>query len=141
MLYFKNFKNDTTWTEISYDEALHTLLGTYKDNKETRSMLIEKTRYISCAYCDIWVVGDTIEVDVDDVGDIDEYCETHITWFTVPTTWAIDWILDYYENIGEFLSEYTWDDTYYMWDNAITDGVILNCYTEYYYPVSQTQMN
>ena len=37
--YYKRMKDSDAWKEITYDEALHTLLGTWRDTDLTRDML------------------------------------------------------------------------------------------------------
>lgn len=39
MVYKKRFYDSENWEEVTYEEALKTVLGTYKDNEEVRSML------------------------------------------------------------------------------------------------------
>lgn len=58
MIYKKRFANEDTWNEVTYDEALYTVLGTYKDNAETRSMLTIGN-YIPCRFSDIRVFEET----------------------------------------------------------------------------------
>ena len=57
MVYRKKFKSVPEWEEVSYEEALRTVLGTYKDNDEVRSMLTIGN-YIHCMYSDIQVFDD-----------------------------------------------------------------------------------
>ena len=54
--YLKRYKSpDAEWQEISKNDALITLLGSYKNNSMTREML-DHTNEIPCAYSDIKVV-------------------------------------------------------------------------------------
>lgn len=39
MKYYKRYKDKDEWNEITYDEALRTLLGTWRDTDLTRDML------------------------------------------------------------------------------------------------------
>ena len=52
--YFKKYDGEDEWKEITYDEALTTLLGTYRDNDMTRDML-ETANYIPCRYSTVEV--------------------------------------------------------------------------------------
>ena len=47
MIYKKKFHNSDEWVEITYDEALDTMLGSWKDNDMTRDMLTIPN-YIYC---------------------------------------------------------------------------------------------
>lgn len=49
----KLFGND--WKEVTYDEALNTLLGTYRDNNITRELLTQEN-VIPCMLSEIMVV-------------------------------------------------------------------------------------
>lgn len=42
MKYYKQYLGDDKPTEVTYSEALRTLLTTYQDNDMTRDMLIEE---------------------------------------------------------------------------------------------------
>ena len=42
MKYYKQYIGDETPTEITYTDALNTLLTTYQDNEITRKMLAEE---------------------------------------------------------------------------------------------------
>ena len=45
--------------------------------------------------------------------------------FTVPSEWAAAWVNKECEmSMGEFMDEYTWDDTLAMYEQAILDDVI-----------------
>ena len=60
MKYAKQYKDGSALFEITYEEALNTLLGSYNDNDEMRSMLTITNR-IPCAFCEIIVYeGDKI---------------------------------------------------------------------------------
>lgn len=52
--YFKRYHDREERTEISYDEALSTLLTTYRDNDMTRDMLTVPNN-ISCRFSNIYV--------------------------------------------------------------------------------------
>lgn len=47
--YYKRMKDETEEHEITHDEALHTMLGTWRDSDLTRDMLTIQN-YIECAY-------------------------------------------------------------------------------------------
>lgn len=47
--YYKRMKDEDTEVEISYDEALRTLLGTWRDTDLTRDMLTIQN-YIECQF-------------------------------------------------------------------------------------------
>lgn len=49
MMYIKTFKDGSSSKLVSYKEALHTILGTYKDNEEVRDWL-EQPGTINCMY-------------------------------------------------------------------------------------------
>lgn len=57
--------------------------------------------------------------------DDDNYFDTHIMLFEVP----LDWVERYLEGIGytieSFNDEYTWDDTWQMYESACVDDVIV----------------
>lgn len=57
MKYTKRMKPDGRVCEVSYEEALHSVLGTYNDTEEVRSMLTIGN-FIPCAYADIRVYDD-----------------------------------------------------------------------------------
>ena len=57
MIYRKRFKGEDDWTEITKEDALNALLGTYKDCDDTRAML-KAEGIIPCMYCDISVKVD-----------------------------------------------------------------------------------
>ena len=57
MKYLKKMKSSERWVEVGYNEALNSVLGTYKDNPATRSMLTIGN-YIPCVYADIRVFDD-----------------------------------------------------------------------------------
>lgn len=60
MKYFRHDYLDNTTKELTHDEALHILLGTYRDNDMTRDMLTITNR-IQCRYSYIEVVEDPRE--------------------------------------------------------------------------------
>lgn len=57
MIYRKKFKTEEEWKEVSYEDALWTVLGAYKDTPVVRSMLTIGN-YIPCQYSDIRVLTD-----------------------------------------------------------------------------------
>lgn len=47
--------------------------------------------------------------------------------FEVPVWWAVDFIfLTWRMSLEAFLNEYTWDDTYEMYEQAIADDAIVS---------------
>lgn len=62
MLYYKIFKEaNAKPEEVTYDEALKTLLGSYLDNEDVRGLL-DYPNTINCMFSILYVVED-------DVGD------------------------------------------------------------------------
>jgi hypothetical protein len=57
MKYYKRYHNTTERTQIDYEEAVETILGSFEDNEEVRSMLTLPNR-IRCMYSDIEVESD-----------------------------------------------------------------------------------
>ncbi len=52
--------------------------------------------------------------------------DTTIRVFSVPYQWALDFIKDNMGiSINEFLEIYDWDDTFYIYDHAISQGKVL----------------
>lgn len=56
MRYYKTYHGEDQENEITYDEALQTLLGTYNDNDITRDMLKEPNA-IPCMCSTITVIN------------------------------------------------------------------------------------
>lgn len=54
MIYRKRFKGEDDWKEITKDEALDTILGTYSDGDAVRAML-ERECIIPCMYSEVSV--------------------------------------------------------------------------------------
>lgn len=54
MIYKKRFKGEDDWTEITKDEALDTIFGTYSDSDAVRAIL-EVEGIIPCIYSDILI--------------------------------------------------------------------------------------
>ena len=54
LIYKKRFYDSDQWEEITYEKALDTVLTTYKDNEEVRSMLTIGN-YIPCRFSEIRV--------------------------------------------------------------------------------------
>ena len=52
MVYRKRFKGEDEWREITKENALHVILGSYKDNEEVRGFL-EEEGTIPCMFSDI----------------------------------------------------------------------------------------
>lgn len=58
MKYFKRFKEpDGRWTEVTYEEALHSVLGSYRDCEDIRKLLETDATIIPCMYAEIWVTA------------------------------------------------------------------------------------
>jgi len=57
MRYMKRFKTEEDWVEVKREEALWTILGSYKDNLEVRSML-SIPNCIPCVFSEIRVFDD-----------------------------------------------------------------------------------
>lgn len=57
MKYMKKFRGEENWTEVSYDDALYSVLGSYNDTAEVRSMLTIGN-YIPCLFAEIRVYDD-----------------------------------------------------------------------------------
>lgn len=63
MIYFKRFKEpDAEPKEVTYDEALKTLLGSYLDNEDVRGLL-DYPNTIKCMFSILYVV----ENNADDI--------------------------------------------------------------------------
>lgn len=58
MRYLKRFKTEEEWREVSYDEALKSVLGTYKKNAEVLSWLTIGN-FIPCRFAEIRVFDDS----------------------------------------------------------------------------------
>ena len=54
MKYFKQYKTEGNIVEVTYDEALQTMIGSYKDNDITREMLQKAGKY-NCLFSIITV--------------------------------------------------------------------------------------
>ena len=52
--YKKQYKGEDEWMEITYDQALDTVLGSYIDSPEVRSML-DTANWIPCRFSTIAV--------------------------------------------------------------------------------------
>lgn len=52
MVYRKRFKGEDEWIEITKENALHVILGSYKDNEEVRGFL-EEEGTIPCMFSEI----------------------------------------------------------------------------------------
>ena len=57
MKYMKRMKGTELWHEVSEEKALDTVLGSYKDNEEVRSMLTIGN-FIPCMFSEIRVYDD-----------------------------------------------------------------------------------
>lgn len=57
MKYLKRYADEESWHEISYEEALYTVLSNYKDNAEVRSWLTKENE-IRCLFSDIKVCSE-----------------------------------------------------------------------------------
>lgn len=47
-------------------------------------------------------------------------------WFDVPRAWLEVQVLDEYDTLEEFLNDYTWDNTEFLYERALEDGVVTN---------------
>lgn len=47
-------------------------------------------------------------------------------WFDVPRDWLEVQVLDEYDTLEEFLNDYTWDNTEFLYARALEDGVVTN---------------
>lgn len=57
--YYKTFYDEKERTEVTYDEALNVLLGTWRDNDMTRDMLTTPNRiYCMCSVIDVEEITD-----------------------------------------------------------------------------------
>lgn len=54
MVYKKRFYDSEKWEDVTYEEALNTVLSTFMDNEEVRSMLTIGN-YIPCRFSEIRV--------------------------------------------------------------------------------------
>lgn len=54
MKYRKRFVDSDEWKDVSYEQALHALLGTYRDNDITREMLTMEG-IIPCMFSEVEV--------------------------------------------------------------------------------------
>lgn len=62
---------------------------------------------------------------IDDEGNENENYDYELRVFEVPKEWAVKWVEqeDTWEN---FMQEYTWDETYWMYLDADAAGVIIS---------------
>lgn len=66
-------------------------------------------------------------IDYEDYIENENY-DNEIRVFSVPKALAVDWIFIHYRmGYEDFLNEYTWDDTFNMFGDAIKDKVLVNC--------------
>ena len=56
--YYRRLHDRDTWEEITYEKALHIVLGTYKDNDVTRDML-QTANWIGCRWSTVKVTSIT----------------------------------------------------------------------------------
>ena len=47
-------------------------------------------------------------------------------WFDVPRAWLEVQVLDEWDTLEEFLDDYTWDNTEFLYARALEDGVVFN---------------
>ena len=50
----------------------------------------------------------------------------HVKYFDVPTHWLEVQVLDEWDTLEEFLDDYTWDNTEFLYARAMEDGVVMN---------------
>jgi len=61
-----------------------------------------------------------------DNGIENENYDHEVRLFEVPEYWALKWIAENAPwDVPEFWNEYTWDDTYAMYEDAIREGVLI----------------
>lgn len=58
MKYLKRFKTDDRWIEITYEEALYYVLGSYRDCEEVRKLLETDNTLIPLMFSQIKVVAE-----------------------------------------------------------------------------------
>lgn len=66
-----------------------------------------------------------------------EHYDEQLRYFTVPEKWGNEWIGKFLEGVGlenlgydYFVSLYTWDDTWQMYEDAVKDGVLVEEHIE-----------
>ena len=65
-----------------------------------------------------------------------ENYDNEVRIFTVERDWGEKWIFDNFkQDVEDFNTEYTWDDTFAMYEASIKDGTLIDAYIETYEPV------
>lgn len=65
-------------------------------------------------------------VDEDCAEENLEY-DREIRVFDVDKSWAIDWVFIHYRmGLDDFINEYTWDDTFQMYEDAKISGTLIS---------------
>lgn len=54
-----------------------------------------------------------------------ENYDNEIRVFAVPRDWALKWILDFGMTLEDWLDDYTWDDTFQMYSDAVSEEVLI----------------
>ena len=66
-------------------------------------------------------------ITLETYGMYEEVCDTQcIKYFDVPRVWLEVQVLDEWDTLAEFLDNYTWDNTEFLYAKALEDGVISN---------------
>jgi hypothetical protein len=50
----------------------------------------------------------------------------YIKYFDVPRAWLEVQVLDEYDTLNEFLDNYIWESTEFLYEKALGDGVVTN---------------
>ena len=67
-------------------------------------------------------------IDYGEFIENDRYDDT-LRWFVVPKLWAVDFISRFFGmKFEEFMRNYTWDDTFQMYECAMQDNQIVSDY-------------
>ena len=61
-----------------------------------------------------------------ETGEENEEYDDTLRLFTVPTKWLASYLRKERMSMREFMSTYTWDDTYFLYKAALYDGVVLS---------------
>ena len=66
-------------------------------------------------------------ITLETYGTYEEVCDTQgIKYFDVPRAWLEVQVLDEWDTLEEFLNDYTWDNTEFLYARALEDGVVTN---------------
>ena len=80
------------------------------------------------------MIRETVQLDTYPPMFVDDDCQTEnedydnqLRLFVVPLAWAVSWVwLQHRIDFETFKKEYTWDDTYRLYDQAVKDGVVIS---------------